>query len=72
MWREYHEIRTSDVFKGQWKVFLEGAGQVDVPTFYQYVSNELFKEIIKYKHCTEIQESEDSQEMTLQDKNVCV
>ena len=41
MWREYHNIRTSDIFLSQWKVFLECAGQVDTPTYYQYATHEL-------------------------------
>lgn len=70
MWREYHQIRTSDTFTSQWKTFLESAGQVDTPTFYQHVTHEFFKDMIKKKHQIELSESETDQPMTLQEKNV--
>ena len=46
MWGMYHQLRTSNAFK--WKEYLESCVKASAsPCFYQYVTNELFKELIK-------------------------
>ena len=50
MWREYHKLRTSSIFANEWQCFLESAQLEASPTFYQYVSDELFKYLIKQRH----------------------
>ena len=47
MWREYHQIFTSEAFKEEWKRLLDSIGLVATPTFYQFISNRYFKELIK-------------------------
>jgi len=49
MWGEYHKLRTSPEFKAEWHKFLETSVMKQQPmvAFYQYVTHELFKELIK-------------------------
>ena len=50
MWREYHTLRTSDAFKKDWESFLRSTiGEAALPTFFQFVSHETFKELVKAK-----------------------
>lgn len=51
MWGEYHKLRTSDSFKKEWTTFLKNSVQVELSAaFYQYVTHEVFKELIKSNH----------------------
>lgn len=50
MWGGFHKLRTSDQFKKEWENFLETTGQVALPTFYQYVSSVVFKELVKQQY----------------------
>lgn len=51
MWREYHKLRVSDTFREDWEKFLwQTIGQHASPTFFQYVSHRVFKELVKGKH----------------------
>ena len=48
MWGMYHQLRTSDTFRCKWKKFLESSVHVSSsPCFCQYVTNEVFKQLIK-------------------------
>ena len=48
MWGEYHKLRTSAGFKAEWQKFLDKAvKQQPSVAFYQFVTHELFKELIK-------------------------
>ena len=48
MWGMYHQLCTSDIFKCKWKEYLKSCVKASAsPCFYQYVTNELFKELIK-------------------------
>ena len=48
MWGMYHQLRTSNAFKCEWKEYLESCVKASAsPCFYQYVTNELFKDLIK-------------------------
>ena len=48
MWGMYHQLRTSDTFRCKWNKFLESSVCVSSsPCFCQYVTNEVFKELIK-------------------------
>ncbi len=50
MFRKYHELRTSDAFQKDWNVFLhQSIGQTATPTFFQFVSHEIFKDTVKAK-----------------------
>ena len=51
MWRVYHEVRTSDSFREDWETFLlESINEPAAPAFYQYVSHQIFREIVKDHH----------------------
>jgi len=56
MWGEYHKLRTSPEFKVEWHKFLETAVVKQKPTvaFYQYVTHELFKELVKLEFTVNI------------------
>ena len=49
MWGKYHRLRTSDSFRLQWSTFLQESvsAQASWPTFYQYITDVIFKELIK-------------------------
>ena len=50
MFRKYHELRTSDAFQKDWNTFLHlTVGQTATPTFFQFVSHEIFKDTVKAK-----------------------
>jgi len=51
MWGEYHQLRTSSSFSKEWENFLEKSmTEKQSVAFYQYVSHEVFKELIKLQH----------------------
>ncbi len=51
MWGMYHQLRTSDSFKKEWRLFVEKSVQLDMSAaFYQYVTHEVFKELIKSEY----------------------
>lgn len=51
MWGMYHQLRTSARFKGEWKRFLQSSVKaMSSPIFCQYVTNEVFKELIKLEY----------------------
>lgn len=48
MWTAYHTMRVSKHYYMTWKELLQLAGVSDyTPAFYQYVGNEMFKDIIR-------------------------
>ena len=47
MWEAYHKLRTSEVFKIKWVVFLKNLAAIGpCPIFYQYVTDQVFKDMI--------------------------
>jgi len=51
MWQEYHQLRTSDSFREDWdKFLLESLGEPASPTFFQFVSHRIFRELVKDHH----------------------
>lgn len=51
MWGMYHQLRTSAKFKGEWKKFLlSSVKMTSSPCFCQYVTHEIFKELIKLEY----------------------
>lgn len=75
MWREYHSMRVKDSFREDWKKFLqESIGREASPTFFQYVTHELFKELVKARHELPQGEEEQAEEeqadnISLEDEN---
>ena len=48
MWGQFHQLRTSDSFIREWKDFLsKSVGSEAFPVFFQYVTQKVFKEIVK-------------------------
>ncbi len=51
MWEKYHKYRTSDRFRATWRTFLEAATSTQpCPILYQYLTDAIFKSIIKDKY----------------------
>jgi hypothetical protein len=51
MWEEYHKLRTNKIFREEWDKFLEASvGEKQLPTLYQYVTHQIFKELIQNKY----------------------
>ena len=51
MWEKYHELRVSDSFTGEWdKLFQDSLGKQAMPTLFQYVSRQVFKELLANDH----------------------
>ena len=69
MWKEYHEMRISLEFKRQWETFLVKAGEAALPAFYQFVSHEFFKQVVKCKFQFEQKESCRSTRMSMENQN---
>ena len=48
MWRKYHSIRTTSEYKALWEQFLQKTiNSVASPTFYQYATDVIFRELIQ-------------------------
>ena len=48
MWGRYHEVRTSPEFVTSWARLMEQSlGKQVFPIFYQYVTDVIFKELVK-------------------------
>ena len=51
MWEKYHELRVSDSFTGEWdKLFQDSLGKQAMPTLFQYVPRQVFKELLANDH----------------------
>ncbi len=48
MWGGYHQLRTSVKFVAEWKTFLrDSVGSEVGPVFFQFITNEMFKDMVK-------------------------
>lgn len=48
MWGAYHRLRTADTFVSDWRLFITNStGLKAFPSFYQFVTQNIFKELIK-------------------------
>ena len=51
MWHQYHQVRTAKSFREKWSDFVKlSTEQQASPAFYQYVTDVIFKELIR-RHC---------------------
>ena len=51
MWTKYHEVRSSDTYATDWRIFLQESIIAErSPIFCQYVGHYVFKELIKLHH----------------------
>lgn len=70
MWREYHKLRVSDTFREDWERFLRKTiGQPASPTFFQFVSHRIFKELVKGKHEIAQSDQEQASPITKEEEN---
>ena len=61
MWGLYHKLCTSATFKAQWNAFgIQSIGKNLPVGFYQYVTHEVFKALIKEEFPVNIEETENS------------
>ena len=59
MWGLYHKLRTSPSFKAQWTIFgMKAIGKNPPVGFYQFVTHEIFKQMIKEEFPVNIMEHE--------------
>ena len=52
MWKAYHGLRTTLAFLKSWEIFLQQFAVKTEPSFYQYVTDKQFAELIKLKFPT--------------------
>lgn len=70
MWKAYHKLRVSDAFQKDWEKFLRDAiCQPASPTFFQYVSHRIFKELVKEKHRVSETLEDQASPITKEDEN---
>ena len=72
MWGAYHCLRTSADFKAKWTAFLVKSTSVKPnPAFYQYITDILFREVVKAKfHSSECQVSASAKsQLTVEETN---
>ena len=70
MWGEYHKLRTSASFKAEWENFLDKATkQQPSVAFYQFVTHELFKELIKMEFTVDTEKDKTLAPLTHEEKN---
>lgn len=70
MWGEYHKLRTSSSFKAEWQKFLDKAvKQQRSVAFYQFVTHELFKELIKMEFIVDSKKDKTLPPLTHEEKN---
>ena len=70
MWGHYHVVRSSPEFHDDWCMFIYQAVNISKPTpaFYQFVTHEVFKELIKQKY--PVQESKSIQKLPQKMTNI--
>ena len=56
MWASYHHIRTTKMFVRCWEDFIMHFDAPKTPTFYQYVTDEVFKQMVKVEFAKEPEE----------------
>lgn len=70
MWGHYHQLRTSEKFAQEWKDFLTKSvgSEVAIPAFFQFVTDKVFKDIIKQEFELNVSRSNACCEMTYDDQ----
>ena len=74
MWGSYHRLRSAETFVHDWRKFLSVTVKVKAfPSFYQFVTHTVFKELVKVHfpvHCGESNETEHpSRSLTHEEEN---
>jgi hypothetical protein len=72
MWGQYHSLRSSASFRDDWVHFVqEAVGRTPSPIFFQHVTHEVFKYLIKAEYpIAETNRSSSNKEMTREEENV--
>lgn len=71
MWRDFHQLRTSEAFKLSWCDFLTNQVKVAaLPNFYQAVTDNLFKDMVMTQAAVEEPDLPPVQPITYEDANV--
>ena len=50
IWRDFFLFRSSDAFIKQWKDFLQSASLPAIPTFFQYITDTIFRSVMKINY----------------------
>ena len=73
MWGSYHRLQCSETFVHDWKTFLSAAKMKAFPSFYQFVTHTVFRELVAIHfpvHCSESNETEHpSRPLTNEEEN---
>ena len=71
MWGQYHSLRSSASFRGDWIEFVEAAvGRTPSPIFFQHVTHEMFKCLIKTEYpITETNRPIGNRKLTTEEEN---
>ena len=60
MWSAYHKLRIDDSFTKEWERFIRASiDQKALPTFFQYVSNQVFRQVVEQKYAISKSSNED-------------
>ena len=70
LWVNYFKIRSSAAFVTRWTVFLQQAGAVATPIFFQHVTDILFRRILKEQHVVPESSLSAVKDITPQEANV--
>ena len=68
VWGHYHVLRTSSSYKELWNQILASSGN---PTFYQFVTHEIFKELLKreFPVVSDTAKEAESQALMIEEEN---
>ena len=71
MWGAFNRVRTTDEFRSGWEDFLEKVGHAAFPDFFQYVTSEVFKVIIKHTNqvCINKRQQDHEAPLTMEEEN---
>lgn len=71
MWGEFHKLRTKNTFTEEWEKFIKASvGQKALPTFFQYIASQVFRQVIEEKYMLPELSDEGSQaKMTWEEEN---
>lgn len=70
MWSKYYQVRTSETFRAKWHEFLETSIRSrSTPLFWQYVSNEVFRALVKEAFKPSHSDQMAAEEITYQEAN---
>ena len=70
MWSAYHALRVSNTYAQTWEKLAKDVGATDMlPTFYQFVGNHMFKELIKVYYPLTSRDESTPQQLSYEEVN---